>query len=603
MQIRQLKSLKQSISRFDLRSFVSPSAKTRHTRYIHENCYKISAVVQRPHSDIVELTRDADLNRFRFLESMKNHIIRPKNIVPANDSEHIINIYSKVIKPTAYHFDIVRRANDSFETISKVFDLAQDEKSLEFVRNVQYDVLDGSPESLKVILDMLNSPNREKYIENLNDYVSYLKLNVKNENAIKTLDKLSSEGKYNRTKYDNKLSTKDLMKDRILSAVLEGKFPAIEKGFSKENAGFIKLLIKNFVKDKKTPNADTQKELINIYKSLNPQNIDIRTSILRQFRSNAKLQEENDLRELSELYRRIDADENIRSFVQKVVSKGIGTRSVGELNRIIEVAPLRKATVFFNNLRRIVATSTGEERINALRNELENPFFVPQHKVKQTGMYNGSDEYGFLSKMLKIVENEIDKFRYRRMLNAQAAKQNNPTADVLVKKIKFVRPKLSNKEYKIRLSEEVNNQIKKILGEKTYAKQQGVYVENVTRMRLQMLPYIFDAIKTEASEARKLGKPVTIRNSNAVNIYKRINGRNRKLIRYMLKQTNENGTKTFSYGDIIRLIDKKENEIANIRKINPEFKYADTKLIYADEYNELINKYGKLRKTTKNKTA
>ena len=603
MQIRQIQKLKQAVNIFDLNGIVSQSGKTKRVKYLRDRCYKIGAAINMPFSDVVELTKDNNMQHFRFLESMKNHIIRPQNIVPADDAEYILDIYSKVVKPTAYHFDIVRKTNDSFKTISRIFDLAQDEKSLKFVQIMQYDVLDGSAESAKLITDMLNSPNRDKYIENLNDYISYLKLNTKNEKAIETLDKLLSGNKYNRTKYDNKLSVKNLMKDRSLSTVLEGQTSVIERGFSKEKAELLKLLVRNFVKDKKTANPDTQKVLLDIYNSSDSQNIDLRTSVARRFRYNAKSEEGIDLQELRELFGRIDTDENIRNFVQKVISKDLAVSSVGELNRIINVAPIKKATVFFNNLKRIISTSAGEERTNALKNELENPFYTPAHKIRRNGIYSGNYDYGFVSKMLKIVENEINKFRYRRMLKTQASQMKPQIADMSGYRIKFARPKLAFTDYKIKLSEEVNNKIKNILGEKTYEKQQAIYTENVTAMRLRMLPEIFDAIKAEAHEARKQGKSVTIKNSNALILYKRINGRNRKLIRYMLKQTNENGTKTFSFRDIVKLIDKKETEIANIRQNNPDFKYADTKIVYADLYDELVRKYGKLRKPLQNKTA
>jgi hypothetical protein len=597
MKILQLSTLKQSLGKIHLKNFVHNPLKTKNEKYMQEGYYKISAAMSRPVSYIVDLTKDADMQRFMFLESMKKHLIRPVQNMSGLESEYAAKIYSKVTEPLAQHFSVVKRTNDSLETVSKIFDLAHDEKSLDFVQSVQYEVLDGSADSAKLIIDMLSSKNRADYIENLDRYVSYLKLNSKDADAITKLDRLIQTGKYNQTEYDNRLSVKNLMKNHAIKTFMSDKAADLEGNFSQDSERILKLLVTNYTRDKQAIQPEVQQQIIDIYKTSDEKNSELRTAILNQFKYRKLQEQENSLEEIKRLFNRIDENEDVRKFIQKVISKGMKVHSVAELNHILDITPLKKATVFFNNTKRIISISAGEERAKALKDEIENPFFVPQHKIKHTGIYSGEPNLGFISKMLKMVENEINKFRYRRMIKNQVINTTlTPAADIKTdgSKIKFRRLKPSTIEYKIRLSEDVNNVIKNMLSAKTYEKQYENYTQNATGMRLKLLPDIFSAISKEASEARKQGKPVSVKRQNALVLYKKINDRNRKMIRYMLKQTNKDGSKTFSLKNIIRTIDEIETEIATRRKADKNFKYSDTKLIYAGKYASMVSKYGKL---------
>jgi hypothetical protein len=72
----------------------------------------------------------------------------------------------------------------------------------------------------------------------------------------------------------------------------------------------------------------------------------------------------------------------------------------------------------FNNAKRIIERSAGEERKTALVAELENPFFeskLPQKgKAKMVRMFAPQKD-DFLTRTYKIIENKINQYRYSRM--------------------------------------------------------------------------------------------------------------------------------------------------------------------------------------------
>ena len=155
---------------------VEVGAKER--KYMQDACYKFSEITGQPLKDIQNLTKDATLDQFTFLRTMVNKFNYVKLNSKENRSEHILNIYSMVDKPSALHLNIVRKNSDSFESLEKIFSLARDEEALQFVENLQYGELKNSQNSSKIIIDLLSSKNRDKYIFNPEKYSSYIELHA-----------------------------------------------------------------------------------------------------------------------------------------------------------------------------------------------------------------------------------------------------------------------------------------------------------------------------------------------------------------------------------------------------------------------------------------
>ena len=136
---------------------------------------------------------------------------------------------------------------------------------------------------------------------------------------------------------------------------------------------------------------------------------------------------------------------------------------------------------------------------------------------------------------------------------------------------------------------------------KTYDNQRAIYEKNATKMRLKLLPEIFDSIKETRAADRMVGRKVQTSNSDAVNLYSMIKGRNRKLVNYMLKKRNVDGTRMFSVKDIIELLNKSEKTIAQTKAKNPDFRAKDAKMYYDAIHADMVNSYGKVKRVTKPK--
>lgn len=387
---------------------------------MHDACYKLGELIGQPASRLQEMTKGADVNRFTFLKTMVNKFNYQNFHNVQDNSEHILNIYSMVEKPTALHLNIVRKSKNTFNELEKIFSMAKDKETLQYVEDLQYGELADSKIPSKIILDILNSKNRLRYVEKPENYSSYLRLHANNEDAISNLDRLIETGKYRKFRSDAQLAIKKLMRNKKIEVAMEGKTSDLEKMYSKDRTGFLTSLIRNFIPNRKAPSEDTKAVVVKMYGSLDSKNSNIRNAIIERFK-NAPIQDRTaEIVEMQNLFNRIDKDKDAKIFVQKAISKDLKIGSIAELNEVINVTPLKKANVFFNNAKRIIERSVGEERKSALTLELENPFF--ESKIPQTGkkrivrMFADRPQHdGFFTRTVKIIENKINQYRYSRM--------------------------------------------------------------------------------------------------------------------------------------------------------------------------------------------
>jgi len=195
-------------------SIILNKSKTRDEKYMKLICGKVSTQTGISESELLSHTAGADRTKLDFLRKLASKFkIRNARTIKDNP-EHILNIYSLVSNPSPKHFNILSQSADSFEALEKIFSLADNKESLEFVEKLQYDVLDKSENKSKTIINLLSSKNRDRYIGNLRSISSYLKLNAADENAIEKLDELVDSGKYNRLKYDIQWAVKKLFKNK-----------------------------------------------------------------------------------------------------------------------------------------------------------------------------------------------------------------------------------------------------------------------------------------------------------------------------------------------------------------------------------------------------
>jgi len=391
----------------------------RDYKHMKEDCYKFSEIMGQPLKRIQTLTEGADLNKYTFLRTMVNKFNYEKLHSAEDRSEHILNIYSMIDEPSALHLNIVRKSRDSFESLEKIFSLAKDEDALQFVEDMQYGELQNSKFRSKLIIDMLNSKNRDRYIANPERYSSYVKLNADTADAIKQLDKLIETGKYSRFSYDAKLAIQKLFKKQRVETAMAGKDEELEAMYTKERASFLEAIVKNFMPKKKAPQEETKSVVVDMYSSLDSRNAALRKAVVERFNKPSTRDKSAEIVEMQTLFNRIDKDNDAKIFVQKAINKDLKIDSIAELNEVLNTVPLKKANVFFNNAKRIIERSTGEERKTALVVELENPFFeskAPQKgRAKMVRMFAEDTQEDFLTRTYKIIENKINQYRYSRM--------------------------------------------------------------------------------------------------------------------------------------------------------------------------------------------
>ena len=121
-------------------------------------------------------------------------------------------------------------------------------------------------------------------------------------------------------------------------------------------------------------------------------------------------------------------------------------------------------------------------------------------------------------------------------------------------------------------------------------------------MRMQMLPEIFDSIKEIRAVERAAGKKLSVSNKDAVDLYSLIKGRNKKLINYMLKKRNADGTRMYNIKDIIKTVEQAETKVNKDKFASPKtYNAADAKAFYNTLLEAQIQEHGKLEKAKRKK--
>ena len=307
---------------------------------------------------------------------------------------------------------------------------------MEFVQKLQHEILGGSKNSIKMMTDMLTSPNKSEYMKNPESYSSYLKININNENAIKELDNIVKTGTYNKYTYDAKIAVADLMKSEKIRSTIGTEEKFLEQNYTEEGVKFLKSIFFDFMVYKNNMTKEDFAEILKIYKSCSKENIDTRLDIIKRFKytipdKKDKNITQNEVLAMKKLFERIDTDKSSANFIYKILGDDIKVNSISELNRILDIVPAKKAEIFHKNIARICRYTDEEERITALKNEIENPFYISERyqNIMEDSIKAGfSKKESGIRKIAKIFENKINKIRYNRIAgseNAASAKAVN----------------------------------------------------------------------------------------------------------------------------------------------------------------------------------
>ena len=606
-------------------------------RSFQEECFIVSDKLGVPFKLLTSaMGTKVKRRRFDFIKQLADNY-NAQNFSKAfgkekEDSSDIMHIIKETTKPESEHFNILYRSNMPFKTLNLIFKKAKTKEALGFIQKMQHNVLDGTDESAHIILKMLESPHKATFIKNPENYSSYLRLNYRKATCVEDLEKLIETGEYSKSKFDKKLRFEKMMKHRKINPVINRFSNFIEANLTEENEKFIRHFCENFLGYKNNLSNEDYIDILKMYKTTSDKNIKTRLRIIEKFKHNPSESKagKSDIREMRNLFNHIDSNPHKASFIEKALNSNIKIESIENLNKILSVVPPKKAEIFYKNIVRIVKFTSPEERISALETEIENPFFPRRRvseKIKRDVINNGNlpSENGF-KKIARYIENELNIRKYSKITEDMPQDiiplENEPEIFAIPKNFidipqiskSLIIPVTTDKESKINLlrtlksspkarrlqvKSDVNEIIKKKLGQKTYESQSRDYDIKATAMRLKMLPEIFESMSAVRKEQRMFSKRPNIENKDALQLYEKITGKNRKLIRYMLKQTDENNIHLFDIKTISEFIDKAELKIAQEKKLNSEYKAADAKAYYEELFQNMVAEHGKLKRSKK----
>ena len=616
---------------------------------------RIAGILRLSRNDVYTHTRQMNQRQYNFFEALTEKYNQMYHYSEKKENPQIIFKLAELIQsPETAHIKALDNISGSFENLAKIFRSITDKKDLEFARNFEKLVFNEKSHAENILPDILASENKEEYINHINRYRSYLKLNKDNENAVKDLDKMLSEGTYTRAKYDKQRDLEKFFEVFPNNHTLTAE--QISDYYTPEGIEFIHEFSHNYHVPANF--SDKAKEdLLQMYKTCRRENISMRKYILDKFQLVTYNAEDfnEEISAMRSIFEKIDNDKYVTKFLDKFLTNTNNIESLRALNEILDSVPADKAFVFHKNLSRLInITKPGKERVETLQKELTNPLYENEISKSKNRLKKLSVEYGYTepdSKFDKIsarIENIFNKIRYSFLHREEAAikpetKIEEETKSVinnvkpetietpiikseiaetvkpveqqaefieipkfeheLTKKtyeapgIKLVNTVLSKaQKRKIEAQESIRKFINERLHPNIVNEQEKIYTNKATKMRIKMLPEILDSIKDTRAAQRAEGiKRPQISNYDAISLYTRIDGKNKKLINYMLKKHNSDGTRMFNINDIL-------NEIGKVHKrvILEHLKPAQARELYEEAYQTKLNQYGKL-KPVKNK--
>lgn len=579
--------------------------------------------------------------------------------------DHAVNIFKNIKKPSKTQAYIISHGHGSFETMDRVFEAAHNNpKRFKLAERVNREVLDTrNPKHSEMTAELLESKNSDKYVEDFDSYKSYLILNREDKNVVKNLDKMVESGQYNARKYDIELENNRIFTPGGLQETPVLNRKVLSDNYTKEGHTFLNYFISNFGVKEGSLQAGNDKDLLDIYKSTTKENIGTRMAIIDRFQyhkffninGNQAKRENKEVSALKELFQKVESDKHAKNFFNKTVQHNIDIDTVQEYVDILNSTEPKKLDVFFSNAANIMNQTSGNTRLKTLSQEIENPFYRSRARIEHDN-YEIQEGYrkkpSILKKAKKYIKNQINKAKYnitggsnkvakqevkaidpatiempklqpivkepvaakpalevKESVSSPAAeiKEIAPAAEVKeaapVKTVKISRvaPKAPNAK-KLAVINDVNGIIEKKLGPKVLEDQKREYAIKATKMRMNMLPEIFASIKETRAADRKAGRKLNVSNKDAYGLYSIINGRNKKLVNYMLKKRNADGTRMFDIKDIITTVSAAEKKVRMDKYAAPKtYKAADAKAYYAELLDSKIQQYGKLERSKKTK--
>ena len=594
---------------------------------------KVSNLLDQNIGEITELTKNSSkkqLSLLSFLAENFNRFNYYRSPASKESSKLVNEVFGKIKNPNKMHEYICQNFAESFENLNTVVSWTGDNKKrLGFVIRLKDEIFKReSPKDNSLIPDLLSSPYSEEYMKQYEKIKSYLKIYKNKPDAIANLDKKFADGTFDGKYFDRMLEN---MKSRAsfpfpeMVALRGDECFGLIKPENKRLASIISDVFAPTVDMLKNGNAD---DIERILSSTNKKNFQLREKLLFSFASQIKGREQNFAREgqmgdslnlLSRLYGILDNDKNANSFVKKsLLYIDANTVNLKELVEILDNVPTKKLNIYKDNAWNIISKTSGQKRIDSLNSSITDAFFetdgsreINRSQIK----YGYRKRRSLFDKFCIQVKNGINRLRDAvtpdakpkvATIAAETPLEFTPPLEVAhsLEVVPTTVKKPEKLDKRQVLKEKVVSFVKSKLGKKTFSNQQEDFGKNVTQIRMSMLPEIFASIADTRKVDRMVGKKkIGSSNKDALELFSKINGSNRKFVNYMLKKRNADNTRMFEVKDIIEILNKAETRIANEKKINSNYRAKDSKAYYNHLYTAKVEQYGNVkRQRTTNKT-
>lgn len=598
---------------------------------------EVSNLLNQDINDIVELTKNSSKKQLSLLSELATNFNRfnfYREPVKKDNPKLVNVIVGKIKKPTKMHSYICNKFSDSLESLNTIIDWAgNNKKRLNFVAQLNEDLFKYErPDGNTLIPDLLKSEHADEYMKKYDEIRSYLKLNKDNPNVVSELDKKFAEKQFDGQYFNKELNTdKNRAKYPLLDRAIVNGESSLNL-LTQENHKLARMMSKVFFPTDEMMKNGAAEDVANILISTNKKNAPLREELLGRFTptirgidSDFSYEQDKKLKLLARLYDTIDADKNAKNFVRKSLPKLDGNFQLDEFVDILDNVSTKKLNIFRDNAWNIISKTTGKERIDALNNNITDAFF----ETESTRLSNRQKiQYGYIKRrslfknMSIRIKNSLNKLRDAVTSDTQP-KISTTTEVVIPKNIEKIEPKslvqpekfvkksiyakpeilsISRTAKREILKEKVISFVKNKLGEKTFSRQSDDFGKNATQIRLKMLPEIFASIADTRKVDRMIGKTKNqSSNKDVLTLYSKINGQNKKFVNYMLKKRNADNSRMFEVRDIIAILDKAENKIANNKKLNSDYRAKDAKAYYNHLFDAKVEQYGKLQRAKKTK--
>lgn len=560
----------------------------------------------------------------------------------------VIAIFKMLKNPNKKQVSLIAHVHGSLENVKNIFEqTGNSRKLLDFAGKLNTVIgTQGRPE---MITEVLKSPYRTEYIKHFSKYLPYFNVKKLDKDAVKVLDSLVENGTYQKVNFEKE--------GRGL--LIENSFPfqktenlntqAILNDYNPEGLDLIKEMALCFGKDV-SAQKDSDKIILDIYRTTNKNNEQIRTRLLETFSTkfNRHRVKPASIFELKKLYDAVDDNKYARNFVTKFLNKHYYIASAEILNEVLYNIPNKKLAIFTKNAFNIINQTHGEGTINIMKRELDNPFFETEATRQNR---RASRQYGYKNEpaVFYIIKTKITNYLRKLqdkmtaevplpkmseipqtkpaqqtavpvqsvrkpeiILPKQEPAEQKPAAQTAVSgsilqilKIDLPKPDIAKpdivKTPRETVIDNITSIIKRNLGIKTFERQNADYSKGATKMRLKLLPEIFASISDTRKADRAVGKKhINSSNKDALSLFLMINGSNRKFVNYLLKKRNTDGTRMFEVKDIINMLKQAEAKIKRNKLANPNYRARDTHRYYNHLYEAKVQQYGKVKYLRKN---